>query len=441
MFLKKVVLALVAILVFLVPLGSGRISFNINIGQFGLMSLIGIFAFLFAIAHLLFGNQRLGRAQVPMDPSVTLFGVFVAFNFASVGWAELTSVAISSSITYLQLLIFVWLLLFLRSEPRAFGILLHAFLMGSLLVAGVALYDITTVGLEAFADQRYGGFEIEVNILGVKLALGVAVVLYLFQRGILWLRWLYLAYVPAAAFLFVLTGSRTGFALLVFVVLVGVWSILKVQDQGRARWSGQRVLILLAVAVPLAFVVVPKVSDQFRFHTERLVTITEDDKTGAGGREHLWAAAFAAYADNPVLGVGSGGSRYVLRHYVGHDGLMIALPVGDRVAHNAFLGIAADTGTVGAFLFLLVLLSLILRIASFQRPEKLFFLSLMGVALIAGLALSLEQTRDFYFALFLSVAMAVSRSPASDTHGADSSAVQRSPLVDTHVRGFHGQRH
>ncbi len=440
MFLKKVVLALVALLVFLVPLGSGRISFGISVGPFGLMSLVGIFAFLFAIAHLLFGNQRLGRAQVPMDLSVTLFGVFVAFNFASVGWAQLTSVAISSSITYLQLLFFVWLLLFLRSEPRAFGILLHAFFAGSLLVLGVGLYDITSVGLEVIEGQRYGAFDIEVNILGFKLALGIAVALYLFQRGVPALRWLYLSYIPGAVFLLVLTGSRTGFVLLVFVLLIGLWSVLKVQEQGRSRWSGQRILILLAVVVPLALVAVPKLSDQLRFQTDRIATVTEEATAGSGGRGHKWALAFAAYLDHPILGVGSGGTRYVMRDYVGHDGLTVSLAIPDDVAHNVFLGIAADTGTVGAFLFLLVLLSLILRVAFFPRPEKLFLLSMIGVALLAGLTLSLEQNRDFYFALFLSVAIAASRSHESQRSQIASRATEPMSFADLHSGGFRGQR-
>ena len=411
MFLQKIVLVLMALLVFAIPLGSGRYSFNIDLGPIGLLSVVGILAFVFALAHLLFGHRGLARAKVPMDPSVAVFGVFVALNFASVGWAQFPGVAVSSSFGYLQLLIFVWLLVFLRHDPRAFGILLHAFFAGSFLVLMVALYDIDAAGLETFEGQRYAGFDIHTNILAFKLALGVAVAFYLFQRSNRALRWFYLAYIPGAAFLLVLTGSRTGFVILAFASAIGFWSVLKVESQGKFRWSTQRILWSAASLAVVAIVAVPYVSEQLQFQTERIATVTEDET--AGGRAHLWAAAARAYIDQPVLGVGSGGSRYVLRDYIGYDGLIVSLGIGRQVAHNVYLGVAADTGTAGALLYLIALGLLLLRIVSFPRPERLLFLSLIGVALIAGMTLSLEQNRDFYFALFLSVAMATSRSNAS----------------------------
>jgi len=447
MFLRKIVLALMAFLVFSIPIAGGRLSFDLSLGPLGLMSIVGLLAFLFAIASLLFGHRGLGRTAVPMDLSVTLFGIFVALNFASVGWAEDSSVAIKNSVAFFQIFIFVWLLLFLRSEPKAFNIILHAFFLGSMLLVANALYDVLSIGLDTFERQRIGGLDIQVNRFAFKMALGIPVAFYLFQRGIPSLRWVYLAYIPAAVFLVFLSGSRTGSAATLFALLAGVWLLLKVEDRGEARFSPKRLLILGAIGMVVAVSVVPFVSDRFAFHAERVASLADPMDTagrstassGFGARLHLWEFASAAYLDNPVLGVGSGGANTAMLDYTGREGLMVSLSERGLSVHNAYLAIASETGTVGMLLYLAVIVTLIVRIRTFPRQEKLMFLSVMGVGLVTALAMTNETTRDFNLALFLSVIFLWPRTqPSSASVLADPARLAEGPHAQSVRQGRPG---
>ena len=78
MFLRKVVLILVAMVVFLQPWGSGAFGM-IALGPLGLMSILGILAFLFAVGYLLFGVPGFGKAAEPPGN----FPIFSHFLFAS----------------------------------------------------------------------------------------------------------------------------------------------------------------------------------------------------------------------------------------------------------------------------------------------------------------------------------------------------------------------
>jgi len=401
MLLKKIVLALVAFIVFAMPWGSGVFGV-ISIGPLGLLAMAGVLAFLAAIAFLLFGQQGLARAPVPWDISVTLLGLFVALNFASVGWADNPSRAIGSSIDYAQLLVFAWLLVFLRSEKGAFSILLHAYLLG----AFFAIFQVvSTVGPSQLLelDARLDGLNRTANGFALMLALAIPIALYLFQRGHSTVRWLYLSYIPAAAFLVFLSGSRTGFVLLLVASVVGLWSILKVEEHGKLRFSRKGALFSAAVALALTVVVAPHLSEQFQRQAERIATVTQDET--AGGRTHLWAAAIAAYRENPILGLGSGGIREAMPEYIGHDGLIVSLPITGRAVHNTYLVIAADTGTVGLLLYLAAIGFVALRLPSFPRQERLLFVSMIGVSLLAATTLDLQTRREFYLALFLPLAL------------------------------------
>lgn len=402
MCLRKIVLALMAILVFSIPTAGGRFSFDVGLGPLGLMSIIGLLAFLFAVAFLLFGNRGLGRTPVPVDRSVVLFGLFVALNFASVGWAQAPVVAISSSISWFQLLIFVWLLLFLRSEPKAFGILLHAFFFGSLLVAAGVLYDVVSAGLDTL-DRRLEGFDMNSNRFAYKMALGIPVAFYLSQRGFPRLRWVYLSYIPAAAFLVMLSGSRTGTVALLFALATIFWLIVKVEDQGQARFSIKRLLLLTAVLTALAVFLLPYISGQFQAQMDRIATVTDPFESGFGNRWDLWVAGFGVYLENMLLGVGSGGSRTAILPYFESDVYIFSF-LGTGVSlHNVYLAIASETGTIGFLLYVAAIVSLASRIRTFPRQEEFLCLSLIGVSLIAALAGTIETTRDFNFALFISV--------------------------------------
>ena len=414
MFLRRVVLAFVALIVFMMSWQAGHVV-GISVGGLGLLAIAGLLAFLFAIGYLIFGRHEYGRVPVPMDTSVLLFGVFVAVNFASIGWADRPNVAISSSIGYFQLLIFVWLLAFLRSEKNALSVLLHAYLLGISVIAIVTFMDIGLHGL-AQVDRRLDGFNMTANRFAYKLLLGIPVSIYLFQRSnVPGYRWLYLYYVPLGLVLVILAGSRTGLVALGAVLAVSAWFFVTVERASATRISATRALLALGALAVVVISLIPFLAERIPRHIQRFSTLADPTDSGFGNRSEMWAAAIEVYLNNIFLGIGSGGGGTAILPYF--EGGVYVFTFLDRGVslHSVYLTVATGTGTVGLLLFLAVITTLIMRALSFAREERLLFLSMIGASLVMALTLGLEQSRDFHFALFLPVALSLSRYPARAT--------------------------
>ena len=411
MFLKKIVLALVALIVFGMSWRAGDVV-GINIAGLGLVAVFGLLAFVFAIAFLLFGRHEPGRAPVPMDAAVLLFGVFVVINFASIGWAEHPNIAVSSAISYFQLLTFVWLLAFLRSEKTAFPLLLRAYLLGLSVIAIGSIIEVATLS-DGLEETRGRNFGIDRNTVAFKTVLGIPVAVYLFRRSsVTRHRWLYLAYLPLGVAAVVLTGSRTGLLALGWVLAALTWLLIGMEKRGTVRFSATRTLVAVGALAAVVVSLIPYLAERLPRHIERFSTLADPMASNVGGRGDMWAAAIEVYLNNFLLGIGSGGGGTAILSYFEGDVYVFTFLDQGVSLHNVFLAIATGTGTVGLLLFLAVILALILRTVSFPREERLLFLSMIGASLVMALTLGLEQSRDFFFALFLPVALSLAHYPA-----------------------------
>ena len=410
MFLKRLVLAFVAFIVFGMSWQLGDVL-GFSIAGLGVLAIAGLLAFVFALAYLLFGQHKVGRSPVPMDASVLLFGIFVAVNFASIGWADQPMVASSESISYLQLLVFVWLLAFLRSEKHAFSVLLHAYLIG---ISVIALGTLMEIGLHGLAevDHRLDGFGMTANRFAYKLLLGIPISIYLFQRSTLpGYRWLYLYYVPLGLLVVILAGSRTGLVALGAVLAVFAWFFVTVERANTTRLSATRVLVTTGMLGLVVAALIPFLAEQIPQHIERFSTLSDPMASGIGKRDEMWAAAIGVYLENFLLGIGSGGGGIAILPFFEGDVYVFTFLDRGVSLHSVYLSIATGTGTVGLLLFLAVIIALIQRARLFAREERMLFLSLISASLVMALTLGLGTSRDFFFALFLPIALSVARYP------------------------------
>jgi O-antigen ligase len=405
MILKNIVLGLMAALVFLLPWGSG--AFNFGVAGLGVLSIAGILAFLAAVAFLLFGQRGLGQARIPMEGSIVLFGVFVAWNLASVGWAQNAVSALSSSISYIQLLVFAWLLLFLRLHRRGFATLLHAYVLGCGLMLVFLAPDVLAHAAGSATIKRLDGFGMSANRFAYTLILGIPMAFYLAQKlRSAPLRWLYLLYIPGAIVVVILSGSRGMFVALLVAGLALLWLLFQGEPIGKARVSRTRLFLSLGVLAGLLVVLLANFGHVVESQLERIFTITDAVESDVGGRWYIWVAGFGVYLDNLWLGVGSGHfGRSIIPFFEG-DVYIFSFIAGGAAAHNTFLAIAVETGTIGLLIFGAMVFALIRNIRGTGMQEQALFYSLLGVSLTAALSLSLETVRLFYLALFLPLAYA-----------------------------------
>lgn len=145
------------------------------------------------------------------------------------------------------------------------------------------------------------------------------------------------------------------------------------------------------------------------------VTNEEESPDGAirGRVTEMWAAA-KVYGDHPILGVGPGMFKYYSRQYSRDIGLRNLM--GNRESHSLFLGMAAETGTLGIVAFMGMLTVTILdllrvrRRSQGRRPDlenlAISFVLVLLAYLTTGLFLHLSYMRYFWIMFALSAAAA-----------------------------------
>jgi hypothetical protein len=206
-----------------------------------------------------------------------------------------------------------------------------------------------------------------------------------------------------------LTYSRGGFLALVILTVLTL-------PLGLVR---MRTLLPLALAGVLA---VPAVVPGYADRVASLVGVAglfghaqvQPDQV-TRGRTTEMLAALAAYVDHPVLGVGPG--QYLAFHSVRYQALPeislreLAVP---RRAHDLYVEVAAESGTIGLLVFMaipLLLLSDLLRLRREMRPRRPDLARVAGGFVLAivsylgtGVFLHLALERYWWFMVALAAA-------------------------------------
>jgi putative inorganic carbon (HCO3(-)) transporter len=364
-------------------------------GASGMKALTGLVVLALAI-HLLSRRELLARAlaQLRTDVSLALLGV-VALAAASGLWAGSADAALGRTLTLggVFLLLHVFALLdppFLR---RAWTALLASAAasvpLGLLLAQEHAFADegrFTSGGLN---PNDYAGLLLIAVLVGAGVAgsraLRVLCVLVALA-GVLW------------------SASRTAFVVLALAPLL----YLAVAPPPARRPALARVAlawaaICLVAAGAWAF-------DRTRVEAAhaRAISLTDyrNESTWAG-RLQIWRGGAEMVRQQPLLGVGAG--NFPLRA-AGMSG-MPRSAAADRpgpVAHNVFLGLAAELGFAGCALFALAVACALVRARRLAARSAIGSALLLGLIawLLLGLSLSWEYAKIGYVLLGSVLALA-----------------------------------
>jgi putative inorganic carbon (HCO3(-)) transporter len=226
-------------------------------------------------------------------------------------------------------------------------------------------------------------------------------------------RWLKLGAVVCAglaALAVALTFSR-GAALAAGIILLVMIAMRYVRISHVAAAAGLVALVLIAV---------PAYGERVTSVTSILSLLSEDSSTSATDNSLLSRAtenltALSVWADHPIVGVGPGEFPAYYRGYA--DKIGLSIKAQDREAHNLYLGIAAESGSLGLIAFLGAVgvtmwhLARVRRRAMKIRPDLAamatgFLLALVGY-LGSGLFLHLSYARYYWLVLALAGAAAV----------------------------------
>jgi putative inorganic carbon (HCO3(-)) transporter len=173
--------------------------------------------------------------------------------------------------------------------------------------------------------------------LNMVAFLPLAIVIALMRKGTL-ARTIGLIGVPLICATIIFTKSRGGMIGLVIMVAIFLFKIRSVRP-------GLGALILAA-----AIATVPMLPESF---TSRMSSIfnSEEDPTGSReARKQLLREGYQTYLDNPLIGIGAG-------QFMNYSPDNRSRYVAWRETHNAPLQVAAELGTVGLVLFVLMIWS------------------------------------------------------------------------------------
>jgi hypothetical protein len=210
-----------------------------------------------------------------------------------------------------------------------------------------------------------------------------------------------------------LTYSRGAFLTLVVLMLLAVpMRLLRLRG---LLITGTVAAVLMLAVVPGYVARIVSIAGVAELMGSGPATVEADGATRGRSTEML--AALAAYIDHPLLGVGPG--QYVTfhsQHYQSLPEISIRDLTEPRRAHNLYLEMAAETGTIGLVVFMLIPLlllrdlELLRRLASNVSPARarlaagfsLVLLSYLGT----GMFLHLAYERYYWFMIGLTAAAA-----------------------------------
>lgn len=199
--------------------------------------------------------------------------------------------------------------------------------------------------------------------------------------------------------------------------LVALFALLVIAVPLRLIRPG-RLVGVLAVGVVVTLTAVPGMADRARSvaGVAGLFGSAQVEADGpTRGRTTAMLSALAAYTDHPVLGVGPG--QYIAFHAVRYQELpelsfrQIAEP---RRAHNLYLEMAAETGTVGLLIFLAIPFLLLLDLRRLRltlaatRPDLARLATGFTLVLLAylGTGVFLHLAYERYYWVMVALAAA-----------------------------------
>lgn len=282
----------------------------------------------------------------PILAAQVLTGLYLLWSFASSRWSGAAPLSLGGSI--LLTILFLWSFLLGRGlHPRAAAVATRALCGVTLIVALVAVWYYYGRNPVLRAKFPYGnplflasclipGLVLSAVLLardiialgrGVKLSLVVAV-----AAGVLTL--------VAGIWAFVLTGSRGPAVGLAAAVLTVAFFACR----GRGRWVVSGIAVVALIAGGAYFLrQADSPSRTGRDATARL-------------RQYAWSYAWQMYTERPFQGFGQGGYVLLGDSLAANDVEQDPLALSSRIAHahNEWLEVLADLGSIGAVLIVAV---------------------------------------------------------------------------------------
>jgi O-antigen ligase len=382
--LEKLAFASLWLFVFAIPWEDA-----ITIGGFGTSArLVGVLAMGLGV----FAIIERASLRRPTAAHLMMF-LFVILSAVSYLWSLYPEGTLQQDLTYLQLLIMVWLIWELCPRNHQQRRLMQAYVLGTCVSGLDTLYDYLSHQESAY--QRYAGARLDANDLGLMMALSIPISYYLSVTSRGRAVRLYRAQLVLAMTTVLLTASRG--AMLATVVALSIVPLTHARLTMKQRIAIVLTLLLLVIS---ALQFIPASS------WDRLSTVPREFTRGTmTGRTIIWKAGWELFRTHPFLGIGANAFRLMVSRELaepirrGLAGMSPAPP-----AHNTFLSVLVEEGVIGLALFCGLLGVLVLSLRSMPGLQRQLWIVCLAAWAVGVSSLTWEMRKPTWFLFGLLIA-------------------------------------
>ena len=370
---------LALVLIFMIP-WEGMIRFP---GVGTATKLIGFVVAGFWLATVIITGQL--RKPRPFHLAVY---IFVLWNAASVFWSADPGRTFNFVLTWVQLGLLVFILWDLFTTRTILYAGLQSYIFGEYLAVGSAIANFFSGNAFYTNYERFSSGDTNPDGFAFILVLGIPVAWYLatskqsFHFSNI-LKWINIAYIPAALVGIALSGTRTALIASIPAMAYGISTL--------NRLSLRIKTLILIFFVLAAVLLLPDLNSLRSF--QRFRTTTSEITTGdLNERTLIWRDGLATFVQHPLLGIGSNMYR--------------SINTLGKVAHNSYLSILIEVGLIGLSLFAIILAMALTMAWAQPKWDSSFWLALLLVWSIGCFTLSWEYRKTTWLFLGLLVASA-----------------------------------
>lgn len=354
------------------------IFFSTPFESFGLIpgvSVVKIVTFFFlisAIPHLIY--TRLQKSSF-----TKLFFGYVIYAVLSFVWSIDIEVTLSSALlTLLPTYIVIFILCNSEIDQKKLTNIIKSYSLGALTVGVVVIYEyFTKFRYLLYGYSRATALGQDQNEMSFLLVFGVVCILYLFQFNSYKLKtkFLYSIAIIVLVYAILLTGSRTGFVILAFVLFI----FILVNSKG----------LRIFVASPIILIGFIYIFDNLSeaIASRLLQTTTQITDLKLTNREIIWSMGISSFIDsgNLLLGIGHDSFRTMMKNEYGASNAF--------AVHNTYLGTFIELGLVGLLLYLMILRNIIKKVIFLARNYSIYYVNFIVPLLIVMMTLGITNRR------------------------------------------------
>ena len=380
---------------------------------FGLFSLTGLL-YLFIHRHQ---SSRVNRDEAWLYFSVVLFFLTTLLIVVNAGFVY------KILGKYLHLLLIIPVYIYLRSVGVNIFFIWNGLVIGSIVAAGVAIYDVWLTDSPRYwmhGDLRAMGIAHPILFGDLALVMGCMSMAGLgwFKQRANWQIALPFIALLCGLLASVLSIARGGWLAVPFLIILFFWYIKSLFSFRQKTISAVLLLLFFGLVYVLPQTGVSRQVDRtmtsLQQYSDSEITSTKRG-TSVGTRLEMWQASWEMFTENPLLGVGWG-------HYQEQAQLQVDQGLRNRVAaafdhpHSEYFLALASGGVIGiAALMLLFLMPALLFVKYIKQGKTTDIrqLALAGLVLIvAYMAFGISEPMLYrsrsvnFFAFYLAVFMA-----------------------------------